>query len=50
MVVNGLFSRFAGQNPLINAAGMLIAWGASIAVGAFFYSSVESRVRQWCSS
>lgn len=45
LVINGLFARFAGHGPLVNAVGMFVAWGASIAAGALFYHCVENRVR-----
>lgn len=44
LVINGLFSRFAGPGPVLNAVGMGIAWGASTAIGALFYHHVENRV------
>jgi peptidoglycan/LPS O-acetylase OafA/YrhL len=46
LLINALFSRFALEDPLVNALGVLIAWAASIAAGALFYHGVESRTRQ----
>jgi peptidoglycan/LPS O-acetylase OafA/YrhL len=46
LLINAFFSRFASEDPLINAFGVLIAWAASIAAGALFYRFVESRTRQ----
>ena len=44
LVINGLFCRFAGPDPVLNAVGMGLAWGASTAVGALFHHHVASRV------
>jgi peptidoglycan/LPS O-acetylase OafA/YrhL len=46
LVINALFSRFAGGNPTLNLIGMLVAWAASIAAGALFYQLVEKRSGQ----
>ena len=45
MVVNGLFARFAPPDPLLNLAGMVVAWLFSLLAGAFFYHFVEGRGR-----
>ena len=45
LVVNAAFSRFAGPDPSVNAAGLLVGWAASVAAGALFHRWVESRVR-----
>lgn len=45
LVVNGLFARFIGSALLLNAAGLVFTWWASIAAGALFYRLVECRVR-----
>ena len=45
LVINGLFASFAGHGLSVNAVGMLVAWGASIAAGGLFYHCVEKRVR-----
>lgn len=42
LVVNAAFTRFAPPSPQVQAVGMLLAWGASIAVGAAFYRFVET--------
>jgi peptidoglycan/LPS O-acetylase OafA/YrhL len=44
LLTNALWSRFAGTGPLINAAGVFIAWFASIAAGGIFYDQVERRL------
>jgi peptidoglycan/LPS O-acetylase OafA/YrhL len=46
LVINALFSRFANDDPMLNAVGVLIAWAGSIAAGAMFYRFVESRTGQ----
>ncbi|MBI4742364.1 MAG: acyltransferase [Betaproteobacteria bacterium] len=46
LVVNALFSRFAPEDPGIQALGILIAWAATIAAGALFHRLVESRTGQ----
>ena len=37
LVVNGLFTRFEVVHPAANAFGVVLAWSASLAVGALFY-------------
>ena len=32
-------------NPTASAIGLMLAWAISVAVGAFFFRLVESRVR-----
>ena len=46
LVINALFSRFAAGDPMLNLLGLLVAWAASIAVGAVFYRFVERRSGQ----
>lgn len=41
LVVNAAFTRFAPASPLIQAAGILVAWVASIVAGAMFYRWIE---------
>jgi peptidoglycan/LPS O-acetylase OafA/YrhL len=41
LVVNAAFTRFVPAQPLLQAAGMLLAWAASVAAGAAFYRWVE---------
>lgn len=41
LVVNAAFTRFAPATPEAQAAGMLLAWGASIAAGTAFNRWVE---------
>lgn len=47
LVINAVFSRIAPHNPAANAAGIVLAWAASIAVGAAFFRYVESRSGHW---
>lgn len=41
LVVNAVFTRFLATTPLLQAIGMLVAWIASIVVGAAFYRWVQ---------
>jgi peptidoglycan/LPS O-acetylase OafA/YrhL len=41
LVVNAVFTRFVPEEPQLQAAGMLIAWGASLVAGAAFFRWVE---------
>jgi peptidoglycan/LPS O-acetylase OafA/YrhL len=41
LIVNALFIRFAPAQPEVQAAGVLLAWAASIAAGAAFHRWVE---------
>jgi len=47
LVVNAVFSRAAPQNAAANAVGIVVAWGASIAVGALFFRYIENRSSYW---
>ena len=47
LVINAVFSRIAPHSPAINAFGIILAWSASVAVGAVFYRIVESRSTYW---
>lgn len=42
LLVNSAFTRFVPPEPELQAFGMLVAWGASLAAGAVFFSLVES--------
>ncbi|HEY1150877.1 MAG TPA: acyltransferase family protein [Pseudoduganella sp.] len=42
LLVNAVFTRFVPAVPELQAAGMLLAWGASLAAGAVFYRWVEA--------
>jgi peptidoglycan/LPS O-acetylase OafA/YrhL len=42
LVVNAAFTRFVSDQPHAQALGMLVAWMASLAVGAAFYRWVEA--------
>jgi len=42
LVVNAAFTRFVPPEPELQAVGMLVAWGASLAAGAAFHSWVEA--------
>jgi len=41
LIVNAVFTRFVPAQPLLQAAGMLLAWAASVAAGAVFYRWVQ---------
>ncbi len=41
LVVNAFFARFVSAQPHFQAAGMLVAWVASLAAGVVFYRWVE---------
>jgi peptidoglycan/LPS O-acetylase OafA/YrhL len=41
LIVNAAFTRFLPAQPLVQAAGMLLAWAASVAAGAAFYRWIE---------
>jgi peptidoglycan/LPS O-acetylase OafA/YrhL len=41
LIVNAAFTRFVPAEPHLQAAGMLVAWAASLAVGAAFFRWVE---------
>jgi peptidoglycan/LPS O-acetylase OafA/YrhL len=46
LVINAAVASLAPRSPSINAAGLVIAWAASIASGAVFFRCVESRSRE----
>lgn len=46
LVINALFERFAPHTPIIQLAGMLIAWATAIGGGALFYHQVECRAQR----
>lgn len=41
LVVNAAFARFASEQAAVQATGMLVAWAASIVVGAAFHRWIE---------
>jgi peptidoglycan/LPS O-acetylase OafA/YrhL len=41
LIVNAVFTRFVPPEPALQAAGVLLAWAASMAAGALFYRRVE---------
>jgi peptidoglycan/LPS O-acetylase OafA/YrhL len=45
LVVNAMFERFVPHAPTFQAMGMVLAWGTSIAGGAFFFKFVECRAQ-----
>lgn len=45
MVMNAVIPHLAPRNPTASAIGLMLAWAISVAVGAFFFRLVESRVR-----
>ena len=47
LVVNAVVSYAAPQSPVWNAAGMLLAFGLSVAAGRLLYLRVESRMSSW---
>lgn len=47
LVVNAGFARFAPGDPLTNAFGLFLAWGASILAGALFHRYVEQPAGLW---
>jgi peptidoglycan/LPS O-acetylase OafA/YrhL len=42
LLVNAAFTRFVAPEPELQAFGMLVAWGASLAAGAVFFQCVEA--------
>jgi peptidoglycan/LPS O-acetylase OafA/YrhL len=42
LLVNAAFTRFVPPEPELQAFGMLVAWAASLAAGAVFFSCVEA--------
>lgn len=42
LLVNAAFTRFVPPEPELQAFGMLVAWGASLAAGALFFQCVEA--------
>ena len=47
LVVNAAFARFAPDEPIINAFGLVLAWIASILAGSLFYRHVEQASGTW---
>ncbi len=47
LIVNALFTRFVPPQPLLQAAGMLLAWAASLAAGMAFHRWVELPLARW---
>jgi peptidoglycan/LPS O-acetylase OafA/YrhL len=45
LLVNALFSRFAGNDPWLNLVGLVVAWLASMAAAALFYRFVEAAMQ-----
>jgi peptidoglycan/LPS O-acetylase OafA/YrhL len=41
LLINAVFTRFVPPEPALQALGMLVAWGASLAAGAAFHRWVE---------
>jgi peptidoglycan/LPS O-acetylase OafA/YrhL len=46
LVVNAFFERFAVHGAGIQLTGMIVAWLASVGVGALFYHQVECRAQR----
>jgi peptidoglycan/LPS O-acetylase OafA/YrhL len=49
LVVNAAFHRFAPDQAAWQAAGVLAAWGASVAAGALFHRWIEAPAMRWVS-
>lgn len=47
LVVNAAFTEFVPAEPVPQALGMLVAWGASLFAGALFHRHVEQRAMAW---
>ena len=47
LVVNAAFTEFVPSQPWPQAAGMLLAWSCSVAVGALFHHVAEAPVMRW---
>jgi len=47
LLVNAAFTRFSPSVPAVQAAGMLVAWAASVAAGASFHRWVERPLLAW---
>jgi peptidoglycan/LPS O-acetylase OafA/YrhL len=47
LVVNAAFTRFMPDEPLVQSAGALLAWAASVAAGATFHHLVEAPLARW---
>ncbi len=50
LVVNAAFTRFAPQDVLVQTAGVIVAWIASMVAGALFHYGVElpiGRALRW---
>lgn len=41
LLINGIFARLGVVDPWLNLTGMVLAWLASVAVGALFYRFIE---------
>jgi peptidoglycan/LPS O-acetylase OafA/YrhL len=50
LVVNAVFTVFLPTTPAVQTLGLLIAWGASIAVAALFHRWVELPCQRWLRS
>lgn len=47
LVVNAAWVRFLPDTPWLSAAGIAVAWAASVAAGAILHRLVERRVGAW---
>ncbi len=47
LIVNALFTRFVPPQALLQGAGMLLAWAASLFAGMIFYRWVELPLARW---
>jgi peptidoglycan/LPS O-acetylase OafA/YrhL len=49
LVVNAAFTTFAPPHAWLQATGVLLAWGGSIAAGALFHHFAEAPLMRWVS-
>lgn len=47
LVVNAVFTRFLPSSVTVQSAGVLVAWGASVAAAALFHRWVEQPCMSW---
>jgi peptidoglycan/LPS O-acetylase OafA/YrhL len=50
LVVNAAFTRFAPAEVGVQTAGVVLAWGLTLAAGAAFFHGVEEPLRRWAKS
>ena len=47
LVVNAAFTEFVPAEPVLQALGVVLAWGASLIAGGLFHRHVEMRAMAW---